>query len=160
MAKIEFSGVFIRSFSGNRDKTGPYLELQFTANYTAPVCKDMGWNSEPYGEKQGVLIGALVGTKLIFTPNKKLSKDEMQLDITTVDHFTFHVLKSADGESTRTELRFNVKSIETGAAGLVEEFYKVCSDEAKGKLVIAYSEQKQMDLPEGAAEEQEELPVG
>ena len=157
MSKLEFSGAWLRGVSLDRDKSGPYMKLEFGSNYSGPVCKAMGWNEAPYGEKQGVLIGALVASNLILTPNKKLSKEQLDLAITTVDHFTFHVLKSTDGESTRTELRFNVKSVEANMAGVVEEFYRLVTEEAKGKCVVTYSEQKQMDLaPEEPAGDEEQ----
>jgi len=151
VAKIDFTGAFLRSFTGDRDKSGPFIQMEFTSNYSKAVCDAMGWPERPEAQTKGDLIGELVAEKMILTPDKRLSKDQMELPIETVGHFVFHVIKSKDGESTRTELRFHVRTVQA-CAGLVEEFYRIVTPESKGKLSVTYSVQKQEELPMEAEE--------
>lgn len=148
MAKIEFTGLFLRSFTGDRDKSGPYITIECTANYSKAVCAKMSWPERPEAQTKGDLVGELVAEKLILTPNQKLSKDQLELSIQSVSHFVFHVITNKDGESTRTELRFRVKTVEAKCAGLIEEFYRIVTPEAKGSMSVTYSEQKQLPLEE------------
>ncbi len=158
MPSILFRGAFLRhAVLQDDEEAGAFRRIHFTADFSDPVRQHMGWDDLPDGLTSGKLSGELNGTHLVLTPNgKDLKRHELQISCSQVNDFQVFRVKNDDGETTRTELRFIVRSNQPGAMALIEA-YKEAIGRGVGVLKIAH--EKQEDLPFESEESKDDQPV-
>ena len=143
MPSINFTGAHIRFIDVRRSAASTHTVVHVTVNYSRAVCKAMSWSEDRDGDKSVNLEGELSGKNFILTfPG---SGEELQLDITSASGFKYASVKNPDGESKRSELRFQVLSAQPGAGALAEEYLSKIGD-GKGTLRISYEKQGELGL--------------
>lgn len=152
MPNLIFAGAFIRHFDGRRDAGGTYCRIHATADFSVSVRDGMGWEPVPDCVTQSKLSGRLSASHMILTPNDKLAKHELQLGIDDVSDFQLHRVKSDDGETLRSELRFIARSRTKCASGMVQNYIDLVGED-QAQLRITYTKQEELPLELGAEEE-------
>jgi hypothetical protein len=147
MPSINFTGAHIRFIDVRKSAASTHTVVHVTVNYSRAVCKAMSWSEDRDGDKSVNLEGELSGKNFILTPPGELSRPrhELQLDITSASGFKYASVKNPDGESKRSELRFQVLSAQPGAGALAESYLSKIGD-AKGTLKISYEKQGELGL--------------
>lgn len=153
MGKLIFRGAYIRYMDVRQDEdAGAFVRLHLTADYSQPVQEAMDWEPVPESITSAKLAGRLAATHLILTPNgPELRQHELQLSCTDVCDFQLFRVQNDDGETTRTELRFQAKSAQDGAAALVENYIRRIG-KGIGQLRVSYTKQEELDLGEDLGE--------
>ncbi len=155
MQKLIFRGCYIRYYDGRHDEdAGAFVRIHLTADYSEPVQEAMGWEAVPESIQSAKLTGRLAATHLILTPNgRELKQHELQISCNDVCDFQLFRVKNEDGETTSTELRFQAKTSQAGAAALIEN-YVARIGKGAGQLRVSYTKQEELDLgAEGSEKE-------
>ena len=108
---------------------------------------ELDWPEIPDCIAHGPLAGEIMATNMVLTPARGLEQHELQLSVDDVSDFTFSWAKEQD-ESLRLEIRFVVRSGQTGAAGLIENFLRMVGSSAC-EMRFDVSEQQELGLGEG-----------
>lgn len=153
MQKLIFRGAYIRYMDLRQDEeAGAFVRLHLTAAYSEPVQQAMDWEPVPESITSAKLSGRLAATHLILTPNgRELKQHELQISCNDVCDFQLFRVKNEDGETTSTELRFQAKTSQEGAAALIENYIRRIG-KGEGQLRVSYTKQEELDLGEDAGE--------
>ncbi len=154
MSQLIIRGAHIESYSGYVANNGQFtIEAKLRANWTEPVCSEMGWTVEPQGFGNGNLDGQLYGISMILEPNKQALKDyRLDIGIAKVDKFK-HVAKVKDGEVEGRELEFVVTTCAEDAGAVLENYMRHCNPgDDRGQCKITYNAEEQQSLVEGEEE--------
>lgn len=144
-ATLELTGVQIRYVDIRKNPKSPKQVIaHMSADYGAAICNDMGWQPYVEGITSAKLEGMLASSHMVLTPtDEKLKHHEIQVDLTEVTEFGYYTSK--EGESERSELRFQMRTNALGAAALFEGYWEQMGD-ARANLKIAYAKQEQLPL--------------
>jgi hypothetical protein len=147
---IIFRGAYIRSLE-LRNGDDRHARIQMTADWTEPVRQHMEWDDAPEGFGACDLVGRLAASHIILTPNgKELKRHELQIAADDVNGFHLVPVKDGEGDVTRRELRFTVKTTQPDAAAQIEAYCQAIGRGA-GQLKVSYV--KQDELPLGDQQE-------
>lgn len=145
MESITFRGAFVRYFDGRQEEGGAFVRIHMTADFSDVVINEMEWEDPGHSATDSKLEGELMGSNFILTPgDKSLSQYEIQFGIRSVEDFK--MVRVADGESKRRELRFIVRSSAAGVAAMVDDYIRRVGDH-QGALKVSYSREEQQALP-------------
>lgn len=124
------------------------IEMGCVADWSDVVCTTMGWTVKPDGFLGGKLNGALLGSNVIFDPNKGTLKDyRFDIPISKVSGFK-HIVHEKDGEVVKREIGFTITTVADDAAAVLDEWFKnVGPSDSSAQCKINYSEEKQETLP-------------
>lgn len=137
---VTFRGAKIRYYDGRHQEGGSFIRIHITTEFTQPVLEAMGWTDPGPSGSEVNLIGEMVGTHLVLTPNEKNLRDqEISLDINEVSAFKLVTIEK--NESKRRELRFVVRSPSPEAAALVDGYVRKVGD-FEAALKVSYSKQE------------------
>jgi hypothetical protein len=155
MPKLKISHARIRYADLRFDESGPFSRMHFSADVTKTVATKMGWEDFIYdgdswrgGFGSVDLDGQLLATN--FELRHQQSGASLELTADDVSAFSVHRKKEDDGEGTRLDLRFIVRSRQKGALAKVERYCEL--NMAGAQLLISHEKQQnlfdQNDEPE------------
>lgn len=147
MPKMIMRGAYIRYMDVRKEKeSGVFCRLHCTASFSEPVREAMEWGPLPEGMQSAKLDGRLSATHLIMTPNgHELKRNEIQLDVNEVADFQAVRVQSDDGESTRIELRFIVRTGQEAAEASIGQYMRAIG-RGEAQFRVAYDQQDELDL--------------
>lgn len=157
---IIFRGAGIRYADlRHKEEAGVFLRLHMTADDTDTVRDQMDWEKMPDCVDQCKLSGVLLGKHFELIPNdKNLGQFGLQFSISEVSAFELVPIRNDDGDIVSRQLRFQIKSSETGAIAAVEEYLRRMG-EARGQLKISHQKQEKLPLGQKPATEQNTMPI-
>lgn len=119
----------------------------------------MGWPNIADEIESCKLSGQLAGDNMVLTPaDKTLKQYEFQLGIGEVTDFEIARVKDDDKESTRTELRFKIRTASGSAAAQLYDYLSKVG-KAPAAMKLKYSEQGSLtDQPETSESAADEAP--
>lgn len=150
-AELILTGATISYVDIRRTEKSPkWTIVHMRTNYCAQACAEMGWQPSFEGITNADLAGLLAASHMILTPtDKKLKHHEIQVDLTDVADFGYYSV--AEGESTKLELRFKMRTSKPGAAALFDDYWEKIGF-APATLKIAYAKQETLPGMEKKAE--------
>ena len=147
---ITFRGAFIRSAQLVNGENARHIKMEMSADWTAPVREAMGWDDVGAGMATCGLTGELVETTMPLTPSSaEMKKLELEMEVSIVNGFSVLPVKDRKGETTRRELRFDIKAAGITAMRDIEKYIHGLGRH-KAQLKVGY--QKQETLPGTTAE--------
>ncbi len=157
MSHLLFRGAIIRHFDVRAGEDGIFARIHVTSDFSSPVREALDWDDVPDCVPSCKLTGKLDGRYAVLTPNQPpLRQHELQISVSDLSDFQLHRIQGKDGESARTELRFIARTVQEGAAGLIENWMRrVGQETASLRIEYQIAEQKELfDKPDGGSEEQ------
>lgn len=129
------------------------IEATLEADWSEPVCPEMGWTVEPEGFGNGSLDGKLNGINMILEPNKKDLKDaRFDIAISTVGTFK-HKATVKDGAVVDRKLRFKITTVAEDAHLVFNNWLtQVGPSDSKAQCRIIYNAEEQMTMDAPPAE--------
>lgn len=157
MPKLKVSNVRIRYADLRLDEAGPFSRVHCSADVTKMVARKMGWEDFIYdgdGWRGGFGSVSLDGELRATSIEMKHQNTGATLELTAddVSDFSLNRKKEEDGEGTRMELRFIVRSRQKGALAKVERYCELNREGAQ----LLINHEKQADLFDQNEEETEE----
>lgn len=147
---LKFRGTRFAHFVGQDTEGGVYVRANIRADLTQHICDHFGWKFPDDTVKKVYFLGDLGAGRIILTAQQKtLENDnpELQLDFDDgTDFYVARVKDKKDGDATRLELRFQIRSTSRAAAGLIQE-YKAQVKRALGEMKMTLGKEK----PEGTS---------
>ena len=137
--KITFTGCVLKNFSRNHNGG----RANFSANYSAPIGKQMGWAGFPAGATSVALEGSLAASVAELQPTAgELAKWKIEFNATSVKGFEAvrYEMEGKKGKGYRYELHFTVEFMDMTAARYLEEFITHVGDH-KSELRVSYTKQ-------------------
>lgn len=144
MKSITFRGAHVRYFDGRQEEGGAFVRIHMTAEFSDTVVDEMQWEDPGHSATDTKLEGELMASNFILTPgDKALSQYEIQFGIRSVEDFK--MVRVADGESKRRELRFTIRSSAAGVAAMMDDYIRRVGDH-QGSLKVSYAKEEQEGL--------------
>lgn len=158
MPSMTFRGATLRYFDCRLQEGGAFTRIHASADFSDTIRESMGWPAISDEIQSCKLSGKLAGEHFVLTPNDKaLSQYQFQLPVGEVTDFEVVHVAEEGKESTRTEVRFKMRtSSNEAAARLYEYISKVGKTGASLKL--KYSAQAELEEQPEEPEVNEEQP--
>lgn len=126
MEKLTITGAKLFDAGIKSGSTGPFMNIQVRMDYTAHSREEMGWPELPDKSRLMDLEVELPFGRLVMTSQQSNMADntpaEFKIDYQQIDSFRVVRVKGKKNESSRVELRFNVRSADPNVAHFYFEF--------------------------------------
>ena len=151
MSQITFKGTVLEGFYlGNNFNGIPYVDVEFSADWTKPVSEEMEWGDAPDGFLKSNLAGKLSASKIIVTPIKADQKNS-EIDVAIVLVSKFHYTPEIDkknGTVKHRRISFVARSHKDGVCALLE-VYRWAVGDHRADAVVTYRKAVQGELDLG-----------
>jgi hypothetical protein len=152
MSNLILRGAWVAHVVIQSNESGCFCRLNMRADFSDTVRHEMGWDELGIHSRMIEFDGELPFGRLTLKPQQETltgSSPELKLEFEDASGFRAVRVKEKDKESTRVELRFQVRSTNPDAAAFCQE-YKRLVRVGLGELRMVWSEGGQLDESEAA----------